>query len=383
MYYWRLSGFYFFYFAALGALVPYWGLYLKALGFSAVDIGELVAIIMATKVIAPNVWGWIADHTGRKMTIIRAASLSAAVAFAGVFAGHGYGWMALVMAVFSFFWNAALPQFEATTLNHLGDEARRYSSIRLWGSIGFIVSVTALGMLFQTRGTDNLPTILLLLFVSIWLFSLFVPDSSSVEEPSDQKPLRSVLKRPAVGALFLVCFLMQASHGPYYAFYSLYLTAHGYTETSIGQLWALGVVAEIMVFLAMPRWLPRFSDRRLLLVAALLTAVRWALIGLYVDRAWILMLAQTLHAASFGVYHAVAIHLVHRFFQGRHQGRGQALYSSVSFGAGGAAGSFAAGYLWEGVGAQWMYGMASGTALVATWIVWRHLAGSETSQEVA
>ena len=60
--YWRLSGFYLFYFATLGALLPYWGLYLKSLGFDARAIGSLIAIIMATKIVAPNVWGWIADH---------------------------------------------------------------------------------------------------------------------------------------------------------------------------------------------------------------------------------------------------------------------------------------------------------------------------------
>jgi len=53
--YWRLSGFYFFYFASLGALVPYWGLYLRTLGFNVVEIGELIAIIMATKIVAPNI----------------------------------------------------------------------------------------------------------------------------------------------------------------------------------------------------------------------------------------------------------------------------------------------------------------------------------------
>jgi PPP family 3-phenylpropionic acid transporter len=81
--------------------------------------------------------------------------------------------------------------------------------------------------------------------------------------------------------------------------------------------------------------------------------------------------AQTLHAASFGVYHAVAIHLVHRLFRGPHQGRGQALYSSLSFGAGGAVGSFVAGYLWEGVGAEWMYVAAAATAALAGAVAWR------------
>ena len=369
--YWRLSGFYFFYFASLGALIPYWGLYLKSQGFTAVEIGELIAIIMATKIIAPNIWGWIADHTGRSMRIIRLASLLAALAFCGVFIAHGYWWLALVMSVFSFFWNAALPQFEATTLNHLGDEAYRYSSIRLWGSIGFIVAVAGLGMVFDVTGTGLLPSVLVLLFAAIWLSSLAVPESGAQPHMDHHEPILTVLRRPAVISLLLVCFLVQASHGPYYTFYSLYLADHGYSESAIGQLWALGVVAEIGVFLHMHRWLPRFGARRLLLAATLLTALRWLLLALFVEQLAMMIFVQTLHAASFGVYHAVAIHLVHRLFVGRHQGRGQALYSSLSFGAGGAAGSLLAGYVWEGFGAQWMYAGAALTALVAAIVTWR------------
>ncbi|HHJ14749.1 MAG TPA: MFS transporter [Gammaproteobacteria bacterium] len=368
--YWRLSGFYFFYFASLGALIPYWGLYLKAQGFDAVQIGELVAIILATKIIAPNVWGWIADHSGQRMRIVRGASLAGALAFAGVFVSHDYAWLALVMAVFSFFWNASLPQFEATTLNHLGRNTHRYSSIRLWGSIGFIVAVVGLGRLFDRVGTGNLPWILTLLFGAIWLASLRVPEQAAGHRPLDHEPILRVLRRPAVSSLLAVCFLIQASHGPYYTFYSLYMTGHGYSETSVGQLWALGVLAEIGVFLRMHRWLPHFGAPRLLLAAALLTALRWVLLAGMVDEpAWMLV-TQLLHAASFGVYHAVAIHLVHRLFTGRHQGRGQALYSSLSFGAGGAVGSLLAGYAWEAVGAQVMYAGAAVTALLAAALVW-------------
>ncbi len=376
--YWRLSGFYFFYFASLGALIPYWGLYLKSRGFSAVEIGELVAIIMATKIVAPNIWGWIADHTGRHMRIVRLASLLAALAFAGVFFAQGYWWLALVMTLFSFFWNAALPQFEATTLNHLGEETHRYSSIRLWGSIGFIVAVAGLGVLFDFTGTGRLPVILIVLFAAIWFASLAVPERNDGQPATGHEPILNVLRRPAVVSLLLVCFLIQASHGPYYTFYSLYLADHGYGESAIGQLWALGVLAEIGVFLRMHHWLPRFGAHRLLLAATALTALRWLLLALFVDRPVIMIFVQTLHAASFGVYHAVAIYLVHRLFVGRHQGRGQALYSSLSFGAGGAAGSLLAGYLWEGVGAQWMYTGAALTALLAGLVAWRGLRDVET-----
>ena len=369
MIYWRLSGFYLFYFASLGALVPYWGLYLKSLDFTVTQIGQLVAILMATKIVAPNVWGWIADHTGHRMTIVRSASLFAALAFLGVFVDSAFWWLALVMSVFSFFWNAALPQLEATTMNHLGVEAHRYSGIRLWGSVGFIVSVAALGPLLGVFGTYRLPQVLAVMFMLIWLSSLIVPESAAGYLPLDQERLRDVLRRPVVLSLLSVCFLVQASHGPYYAFFSIYLEEYGYSTALIGQLWALGVLAEIGVFLVMPVLLPRFGARRLLLTAVSLTTVRWLLIAGFAGRLPVVVFAQTLHAASFGLYHAVAIYMVHRLFTGAHQGRGQALYSSISFGAGGALGSLVSGYLWTGMGAQSMYLLAAGVSLAALVVV--------------
>lgn len=369
--YWRLSGFYFFYFAALGALIPYWGLYLKSLGFNESDIGELIAIIMATKIVAPNIWGWIADHTGKRMQIIRVASLFAVLAFAGVFFGSDYWWLALVTILFSFFWNASLPQFEATTMNHLGEQPHRYSAIRLWGSIGFIVAVAGLGTLFDHFSVSLLPIVLLVLYVGIWLNSLLVPEHASAHLTLDREPLRRVLGKPEVLALLLVCFLVQASHGPYYTFYSIYLEEYGYSRQWIGGLWALGVVAEIAVFLLMYRLLPRYGSRKLLLAALVLTTLRWVLIALFLENSSILLFAQLLHAASFGVVHAVAIHLIHRFFTGRHQGTGQALYSSVTFGIGGALGSLYGGYLWDSAGPEVVYLVAAGISLLALLVAWR------------
>jgi len=376
--YFRLSGFYLFYFAALGALLPYWGLYLKSLGFSGGAIGELIAILMATKIVAPNVWGWIADHSGRRMVVVRVASLLAVIAFCGVFLGRSYWWMAAVMALFSFFWNAALPQFEAVTLSRLGAQPQRYSSIRLWGSIGFILSVAALGPLLGRYDAGLLPGVLVALYGAIWISTLLVPEPSVPPAHHERLHLWELLRQPHVATLLLVCFLMQASHGPYYSFYSIYLEDHGYPRWLIGQLWALGVAAEIGVFLLMHRWLPRFGARRLLLASLALTTLRWLLIGWFVGSLPVLVFAQVLHAASFGIYHAVAISLIHKYFTGRHQGRGQALYSSLSFGAGGAVGSLYAGYLWEssGGGATAAFMVAAAASAAAFLVARRTLAVS-------
>lgn len=368
--YLRLSGFYLFYFATLGVLIPYWSPYLESLGFSIMEIGELTAILAATKVVAPNIWGWWADRRGEHLGIVRFASLASIVAFAGVFLVSGYWWMALVIALFSFFWNASLPQFEAVTLNHLGASVERYSSIRLWGSVGFIVTVAALGPLLEWQGMWLVPVALMVLMAGIWLSSLAVPMVPDPEHDHPHIPLRSVLGRPVVVALLLVAFLNQAAHGTYYTFFTLYLEAFGHDKGVIGMIWALSVGAEVAVFTLMARWIPRFGERNLLLISLLIGALRWLLTALFPHSLELMFLVQMLHAASFGVIHAVSIHMVHDLFRGKLQGRGQALYSSVSFGVGGVVGSLLGGIVWAQLGVEMIFLFSALLTVVALVISW-------------
>jgi PPP family 3-phenylpropionic acid transporter len=369
--YWRLSAYYFFYFASLGALVPYWGLFLQSRGFDALAIGQLMATLTGTKIVAPLLWGHLSDRSGRRMPLVRLATLLAVLVFAAVFVADGFWAMAAAMTLFSFFWNASLPQMEAVTFNHLGLRVVRYAQIRLWGSIGFILVVAGVGLQLERAPLAVVPVWVVSLFVALWVSTLLVPDSQPVSRAGPAPSLRGLLARPEVQAFLAACFLMQLSHGAYYAFYSIHLRAAGYSSTAIGALWSLGVIAEVLVFLVMHRMLTRFGARQVLLWSLGLAAVRWLLIGAFVELVWVQVLAQTLHAATFGTFHAAAIHLVHHYFPGRTQGRGQALYNSLSFGAGGAVGSLMGGLLWEGHGPLTTFGLGALAALLGLAILWR------------
>ena len=371
--YWRLSGFYFFYFASLGVFVPYWGLYLQWHGFLAQEIGELTAIFLGTRIIAPNIWGWIADHHGQRMKIVRSASIIGTVFFSAILLNNSYLWIAVVMLLFSIFWNATLPQFEANTLQHLGEQTHHYSKIRLWGSIGFIIAVSILGVLFETISIEAMPIALIITMTGIFLVSITVPESAARHLSLDHQPLKKLLKQPRVLAFFAICFLTLLSHGPYYTFYTIYLEQHGYSKTLIGQLWALGVIAEIVIFLLMHRWLPKYGIRFVLIISLILSTCRWLLIGFFPQNLSLLLFAQLLHAASFGSFHAAAIALVHQHFTGKNQARGQALYSSIGFGAGGVLGSLLSGYFWLSPGPTMTFFFAAMATLLATLIALRWL----------
>lgn len=369
--YGRLSGFYFFYFSALGAFLPYWALYLQDAGFSAAQIGQLMAIFAATKIVAPNLWGWLADRTGRTLSLVRLAGFLTLCAFSLIFGPEGFGWLALIMLAFSFFWNATLPLFETITLNHLHHDTHRYSRVRVWGSIGFIVAVAAVGeALDGVLSIACLPQLIVLLFGGLWLVSLTVPGCPEDIHGTGPSALSNILKRGDVIAFFLACMLQQVAHGPYYVFFSVYLEDHGFGSGETGQLWALGVLAEIVLFAFLHRLLARYSLRRIFLASLALSVVRWLLIAWGIDSLAAILSGQLLHAASFGSAHVAAIHLVHRHFRGPHHGKGQALYSGLSFGLGGALGSLYSGYFWAAWGPHWVYTAAAGASFLALLIAW-------------
>lgn len=370
--YWRLSGFYFFYFATVGAIVPYWNLYLKDNGFNPVEIGQLSALLISTKIVAPNIWGWITDYTGKSLPMIRIASFFAALLFAGFLCVQGYFWVAVITLAFSFFWNAALPQFETATLFHLTNEPHRYSQIRLWGSIGFIAAVLGIGRLLDSQPIALLPVAITGLLAAIWLVALIVPEAPRIPRHElESISIGQILKKPAVAAFFVVGMLLQMAHAPYYVFYSIYLKHYHYSATLTGGLWALGVVAEIVLFIYMKYLLKHFSLRGILLFSIVLAIGRWVMVAWFVECLGVLIFAQLLHAATFGSTHIAAIHLLHGYFGQQHQGKGQALYGSLCMGMGGMLGSLYSGYYWESLTPEFIYStcaLCCGIALLIAYL---------------
>lgn len=368
--YWRLSGFYFFYFGLLGATAPYLAAWFAYLGFASARIGELVAIPMLMRCVAPHLWGWLADRSGRRLAIVRLGAASTLCAFSLVFASHSYAWLALVMALHAFFWHAVLPQFEAITLAHLREAPERYGQVRLWGSVGFIAAVVLMGRAFEAAGLSAYPYTVLVIMAGILLASLWVPvpPCSPAKASASAEGFWPRLRQRPVLAFYGCVALMQLSHGPYYTFFTIHLEHLGYSRAGIGLLWALGVVAEVLMFMAMRRILGLWPVQQVLAASFALAALRWALLGGFAQAWPVLLLAQVLHAATFGSFHAAAIHFVQQRFGAARQGQGQALYAALS-GAGGALGALYAGYAWGSLGALATFALASVAAGAAAVII--------------
>jgi MFS transporter, PPP family, 3-phenylpropionic acid transporter len=362
--YWQLAGFYFFYFAYIGAFSPYFALYLQSLDYSAAAIGMMLAVPPAMRIFAPYLWGSLADRYARRVKIACHAGVVGTLAYLGVFVSTAPAWLLACIGLWCFFWSAALPLMETTTLDYLAGRSGGYGRIRLWGSIGFIVAVVGVGWLLDRTDISVLLWIVAATLVGILICAWQVPDATHAHASARGSPIGRVLRRPEVMALIAASMLMALAHGPYYTFFSIHLVAQGYSKSAVGWLWAVGVIAEIAVFAVLPWLYRRFSAQTLLVWSFTLTVLRWLLIAWASHVVPLLLVAQVLHAASFGVFHSAALVSVHRLFEGGSQARGQAVYASLSFGLGGTLGGLGSGLAWERLGAAPTFTAAAVCALL-------------------
>ncbi len=369
----RLSAYFFAYFLYAGALVPYFALYLAARGHDAGQIAVVLAMPQLARVVAPAFWGWLADRTGAARAIVVLSAAGVVAGFALLTAFESYAAAVAIMLGMSLLSAGALPLVESLTLGSLEGRTGGYGPIRLWGSVGFVVAVLATGAWLDAHAPQSLLGVIIGLAALTLAVSFLVPARrvAAVSAQGDAG-LAAVVARPEVLAFFAACFCMNAAHGTLYAFYSIYLQAEGYSKTAIGVLWTLGVVAEIGLFLVLPRLLRLCSLRAVLAASLACAAVRFALIGWYVHSLPLLVFAQLLHAATFGAFHASSVAMVHRLFSGRLQARGQTLHSSLSYGLGGTTGTLLAGWSWAALGPELSFTLSAAFGLVgAALVIWR------------
>ncbi len=368
----RLSLFYAAYLASLGAFSPYFPLFLDNRGLSAAAIGTLMSLWYGTRIISPSVWGHLTQRSARPVRWLRIGAALTLTCFAG-FTVDALPWLALlsVMTAFSFFYNAIMPQFEAITLSHLAHEPQRYGRIRLWGSVGFLVTALCLGPLIDVIGIAWLPWVMLPLFALVVCASFANDYGPPLPGDTARESLRASLRRPGVTALILASFLMQVAHGPYYVFFSLHLAEHGYSKGTVGALWAVGVLAEIAMFWFAARLLEWHGAVRLMRWCMSIAAMRFVITALVPGAMPVLLIAQLGHAASFGLYHAASMQRVARLFPGSLLGQGQGLLYGLGSGVGGVVGALLAGAMWDVGEGRSAFLVGAIAALAGLWVTRR------------
>ena len=364
------------YFAHIGFFNPYLPLWLKELGFGLIAISVLTSVQSVTRLFAPYAWGTLSDRTGERVKLLRFGATVALLLSLGLWFPLGGVALFVVLLLMFTHTSAMMPMSEAA-LAHLVSQggafdAKRYGRVRLWGSLGFLITVVAAGGWFERFGLGHFPAwtlvTLLAVVVSVWL----LPDhKEAVHLDEDHPQVWPLLRQPAVLWFFAAVFFHILAHIFIYVFFSLYLDSLGYSKTVIGLLWAVSVLIEIGWFFFQGRWLPLLSLTGWLVLASALMALRMGLTA-GLPLVWpLLLVAQALHAITFAAHHTVCIALLSHHFPGRLRGRGQALYTVVGYGLPGVIGGLGGGVLSSALGLASVFWLAGALALVATLCAWR------------
>ena len=351
--------FFFAYYGYVGIFSPYASLFFEERGLSAAQIGVLMSLLQVMRIFGPNVWGWVADQSRRRVLVLRLTSVAAALTFCGMFVGQSFMFFFALMVTVNLFTSAQGPISEALMLSSMRGDLTHYGRVRLWGSVGFIVLVTLSGYALDWQGIELMPWIALLMLVMVTSVTFSLHEEPATQHAQPSNSVRELLSRKSVLSFFASTFLMIAAHSSLYVYYSLYLSDMGYSKSVIGLMWSLGVIAEILFFFYQAPLFRRFGVRKLMLFSLGIAVIRFLMIGWGAQSLAILLVAQVLHAATFGVHHSASVATLQRWFAGPLQARGQALYISISYGLGGTVGGLLLSACWDTFGESWVYVLAA------------------------
>lgn len=357
---------YFTYFFSYGIFLPFWSVWLKGTGLTPETIGlllgaGLVARFLGSLIIAPRV-----TDPSRLVFALRVLALLTLLFALAFWAENHVGWLMAIIIGFNLFFSPLVPLTDALANTWQKQIVMDYGRVRLWGSVAFVIGSALTGKLVSLFDYRAILAMLTLGTLSMLLGMLLRPSVMPLGESRAQTAAGWPAWRSLIcqNGRFLACVsLLQGAHAAYYGFSAIYWQEAGYSASTVGYLWSLGVVAEVIIFALSNRLFRRWSARDLLLLSAVCGVVRWALMGWTTALPW-LLLVQVLHCGTFTVCHLAAMRYI-AARQGSEVIRLQAVYSAVAMGGSIAVMTIFAGFLFQHLhqGVFWVMALVALPAL--------------------
>jgi PPP family 3-phenylpropionic acid transporter len=360
---WRLGFLYAALFLIIGCYLPYLPVWLASRAFTP----DQIAILLATPlfgriVIAPTV-SFVADLLGDRRFVLIVTAWASLLAYGALWVSSGFWQMFLAMLLVALASTTLMPLTETIAITGIRRARLDYGKVRLWGSLSFIAASLGVGVVIQQAGAQLVVPLLMGATLLMIAGTYFIPHDLAApsrakanEESHTTRSLRLhdaiALVRSPLFLLFLVAIsLVHGSHALLYAFGSLHWKAQGFSGGTIGALWSIGVIAEVLLFAVSGRIIGRIGSARLLVLAGFLTALRWSLMA-FDPPLWATAILQTLHAMSFGAAHLAAIHFLTHAIPEDRAATAQGLFSAVVAGLVMGTATLACGPLYERLGGE-------------------------------
>lgn len=370
-----LKLFIFFYFSTIGIFLPFLPLLLKNNGLSNWQIGVLFAIGPLVVVTMQPAWGFVSDRlkTVKKLVIFQL--LVTAFLSLLVFSLRSFELLLPALLLFNLFSYPIIPLTDSLTLSSVKSRGGHYGGFRLWGSLGFGLSAAIFGLIFRVYGLGLFPICYFLLLLVCFTISFFLVDAEYIGRRAGLDDMKTLVSsRKVIVFLFLTAFLSSANRAND-AFLGVYLKEMGGSTQTVGYAWMVAALSEVPVMAASGVLLAKFSELRLLAVAAAFFTARWALFAVVTDPGLIVIIQLT-HSLSFGLFFICSVSYVSKLVPDRLRSSGQGLLSCFLGGLAGIAGSILGGMVMTGMGPRSLYTACALVAL-ASFLFYLYLAGRE------
>lgn len=355
--------FYFCYYLALGAFYPFLNLYYKRIGLSGSQIGLLASIPALMSPFAAPLWGGLADRFGIHRHLLTLALVGTLAA------GFSYSLTAVFTLLFSisliyaFFGSSIAPLMDSAALEVASSQGRSYGQLRVWGTLGWIVSTWAVGWLMEDELSRFFYAFAAFMAVAI-IVSLFQPPRRQLWQKPLLEGLRQILGQRSTVLFLVSVFLLSVTIAGANQFFSIYMAAIGSSEGLIGFAWAVAAMSEVPMMLLSGTLIRQMGISRFLILAFLVYALRWALLSVISVPEWVLVV-QLLQGISFTSFLVGGVTYIARLAPAGLGATAQAIFSSTTFGLGAFAGALLGGFLYDQIGLARMFLINSGIALVA------------------
>ena len=356
------------YFGVMGVFLPYFNLYCHHLGFTGGQIGAISSARSVMFAICPILWGRLADRFQIRKTVYIVCNTVSALLWTLFLFSDRFPVMLVIMICYGIFYAPIISFLEAFTMDALASEKNRYGAVRVWGTLAFVGVVIGIGKLIDLYSASIVVILILGGSAIQALLAVTVPDRAATRPlgPAKTKALRD--RRVLI---FLLCaFIMLASHGMYYGFYSIHLERLGCDSVLIGVSWALAAISEISVMVCSKKIFGRFRVNHVILLAFMAAVLRWTLL-FFVESPVLILATQVLHALTYGAFHISSILYMDSLMPTDSKTTGQAANNAVTYGFGLMTGFFLSGYLYEIVGPFAMFGLSALMAAIGGAVFWR------------
>lgn len=357
----KLSLFYIMLFFSIGCYLPYFPLWLEGRGMTPDQIGIILAAPAMMRILFTPLVSVFADYVGNYRSILILLAAGSLLSLLGLNLADGFAVIFLITAIYAVFGSSLIPVTETMAMAAVAGGKLNYGRARSWGSFSFIAASLGVGMLVDAASRAVILPVMVLSGAGILIAALILPRPqgrgrlrgavTAVKGEFELKGVLALVRHPVFWLFLISAGLGQASHAFYYGFSTVHWKSLGYSGALIGTLWAVGVIAEILLFLLAGAWLRRFNPSWLLLAGSVAALLRWSVTA--IDPAlWLLFPAQVLHALTFGIAHLGAVYFIAEAAPKAYGATAQGLYATMAAGIFMGGAMFFSGPLYEAVGSM-------------------------------